>query len=323
MRRISAFTVLFALHAGCSVYDESMVGTELDASGGNIGVGGNATGGVMGSGASASGGIGTGTGGITAGGGSTGNTGGDTGGSATGGDGTGGDSGSGGATGGDGTGGGATGGGSTGGGSGTTYTPVIDSMEDNDKQIGLAGGDYWFTYSANSTTNTTAACTTTPFGTDTPEELSPHRGSSQFGMHFVGVGCSTLKVQGGLGLKKGATAGSLLGYNASAYTGIAFWAKVGSASSAANMIVEIPNGTTHPDGGTCLPDDCYGHYRTSVDLTDQWQRFELKFADFSPAAFGANDGPTMATNALFQIIFSWNNRAQINVWIDDVTFFTQ
>ena len=34
------------------------------------------------------------------------------------------------------------------------------------------------------------------------------------------------------------------------------------------------------------------------------------------------DGPVMKTNALFQILFSWNNPDEVDVWIDDVTFFT-
>lgn len=301
MRRTSCLLFLAAVHVGCSVYDESLLEKEnVTASGGT------------GSGAA------PGSGGIVATG-SVPNVGGTTGGVSSGGNGDGGT-------------GTETGGGTNGSGGGTggsvpevhTYT-MIDEISGSTGAITLDGGDYWFTTAA---TNCDIVPASEPVGTDLPEE----RDGDFLGMHFTGPACTgDWGAQSGLGLQSGPEK-----YDARAFDGIAFWAKMGAAGTENLLSVELSNAASHPAGGLCddpgstgpldtatTTDDCYLAYSKTVSLSTEWKLYEIPFEDFKQAGTGYHGPVLIDTETLYQINFAWRKPDQaFDVWFDDVMFYT-
>jgi hypothetical protein len=284
MRRSILFLVpCFVLqHASCSVYDESLLSKE-----GVTGSGGN----TPGSGSTGSGGIGQGGGNTGGGLGETGGAGG------SGNSGTGGDNPN------------AT----------YEYTRITDLEETADGRIEMTGGGYWFT----AWSGTTACINPNGDGNVLPVPLDPPRSApefpsteSNFAMHFVvPTGCPGWGSQGGFGLQEGPTEGSHVAFDASAFTGIAFFAKADSAEKRIRLDVSDVN--THPDGGVCSS-NCYQNFQRSLTLTDSWKLYRIPFTNITRA------GNPPVISQLYQIIFSFPYAGVASdVWIDDVYFYKE
>jgi hypothetical protein len=108
-----------------------------------------------------------------------------------------------------------------------------------------------------------------------------------------------------------------LPYDGRAYTGISFWAAVGSG---ALEPFEAPVGLTTLDvawnGGVCTT-KCMDYYGTKVPLTRAWQRVVIRFADLAQAGWGVPQ-VAMRNDQLVGFIV-WPNH-QFDIWIDDVRF---
>ncbi len=336
MRLLLRLAPFLALHVACSVYDESMLLGEKDGPSTVGGGGSSGSGSTGGSDSGGSGGTqtGGGSGGTTGGTGGSGgdNTGGASGGADTGGSGgdeTGGTGGGGATTGGTGGSTGGTGGstGGTGGSTGGTggIPGLIEDLEDGNNRIKLSGGGYWFTSAMEGT------CIV-PHNPDPiiPVSLPEARGTSTRAMHFVGTDCPAWGAQGGFGLK-GTTDAPL---DSSMYSGISFWARLGSATSDDILNVEFSTTDTVPSGGLCdnpnattgvntpadPDDDCYGNYMFSDTLTTTWKEIQVPFADLSKSPGYGPDA--IDTKKLVQIIFSWKLPTNdFDVWIDDIKFY--
>jgi len=107
-------------------------------------------------------------------------------------------------------------------------------------------------------------------------------------------------------------------YDARAYGGISFWAGFGS-----DMIVDfaVPLGVTTMDnawnGGVCTT-TCQDYYGTTVPLTHEWRRYEIRFADLAQAGWGVPQVPIMKKDQMVGFII-WPLQ-QFDIWIDDVRF---
>jgi hypothetical protein len=71
----------------------------------------------------------------------------------------------------------------------------------------------------------------------------------------------------------------------SAFTGVSFWAKAGTAGSQISLNFVVPqtnlsmvNDAGMPTGGDCLS-NCYNHPRVTFTLTTQWAQYTAAFAD--------------------------------------------
>lgn len=323
----------------CNVYTEDLVG---DATGDSSNVGGTSaggsttggtgstsgTGGVGGTGSvggsggvgasgGGSGGVGAGgSGGVGPGGGSGGMppTGGMSGSGDTGG--MGGDPGGGGGTGGDAMGGSAGMGGSGGsGGTPPANTAVLDQINcDETFQSGPAenrrmGAWYGFPEDAEITFERSGGA---------PCDDSALRLQSEPLVDVGGFGTDLKRYDGGW----------VVGYDASAYTGIRFRAR---AETDTEMEVRFNVGdvNTHPEGGLC--DDnveeerCYDHYGTTIALTSDWDTYSVTFDSLSQQGWGNPGGPTLDTTQIYAIQFKFpttdsGTLAPIDFWLDDVEF---
>jgi hypothetical protein len=105
-------------------------------------------------------------------------------------------------------------------------------------------------------------------------------------------------------------------YDGRAYTGISFWAAVGSGAAEP---LEAPVGLTTMDNawnsGGCTT--CMDYYGTTVPLTRVWQRVVVRFADLVQSGFGVPQVAMRRDQLVGFIIWPLH---PFDIWIDDVRF---
>ncbi len=181
---------------------------------------------------------------------------------------------------------------------------VIDDLEDGDVAIlnreGRQGS--WFAFDDGSA------------GTRTNVELRPagRSGSTKAacisGSGFTGWG-------GGIGL-------SLLGdgaarrlYDASAYTGISFWAR-GSATRFRAMVVDK---YSDPSGALCTA--CYDHFQSAFTPSATWTHYTFTWKELTQLGFGDMQ-PNVCAQGIFALQFQWGSGDDFELCLDDVSFTT-
>lgn len=226
-------------------------------------------------------------------------------------------SGSGGGSGGVASGGGSGGGDATGGlgGGGSDVLELIDDLEDGNVLIKASHGR---------TGNWDIA--SDGVGTQTPSPFSVAAGSgappSDIAAYTEGSGLGTWASLN-VSMRSGGQA-----YDASAYKGLTFQAKVGAASSQ-TIRVRVVSGDTDPRGGVCKDpgetptppqsEFCYDHFFQEVDLTEDWETYRVLFEDFGQSDTGmAFDSINLET--VYQIEFYFDQPDDIELWVDDLYF---
>jgi hypothetical protein len=105
-------------------------------------------------------------------------------------------------------------------------------------------------------------------------------------------------------------------FDARAYGGISFWAGFGSANG---PDFAVPLGVTTIDnawnGNVCT--SCMDYYGTTVPMTHNWRRYEIRFDSLVQAGWGI---PQVAMRRDQLVGFILWPRQQFDIWIDDVRF---
>lgn len=273
---------------GCNVYTDDLIGD--DASGGDGGDDGKGSGGLTSAGGRGSGGD---------------ETGGEGGEGPTGGKGSGGSSGS---------------GGSGGTNPGTTYE-LIDDMEDGNATVLSSHGrtGRWNVY------NDGTAGTQEPaenFSDMEDVSSDPPHDESLYAAYTAGNGFTDWGAVLNVTMKSG---GAYVAYDASAYSGLGFYAKVGTGITPRSVKIRLVTAdTANPDGGVCKeppvgPGEiaCYDHFALDVVLTASWKYYEISFDDF---ARGDSSTPlALDLSKLFSIEFL-SEQDTFELWIDDLAF---
>jgi hypothetical protein len=111
-------------------------------------------------------------------------------------------------------------------------------------------------------------------------------------------------------------------YDASKYSGISFWAKYDSGTSA-NLRVAFPDKDTQPDGGLCkssVPgNQCWDHYGKRIGLTTTWTKYDVFFNETSQDGWGRTGGG-FDRSTIYEVQFQLPIDAKFGIWIDDVAF---
>jgi hypothetical protein len=271
---------------------------------GEAGEGGRGSGGVSGSGAAGEGGESTGgTAGSSGIGGSTGGGGGSMGGS-------GGNAGTGAGSGGT-SGGGAGSGGASGssGMPGTIEELLIDDFEDGDHQIALMGQiGYWYSY--NDGTGTQTPAPVDPFA---PVSVNPpiDGSSSTMAVHVSWQGFTSWGAGFGVAFTDGSTF-----YDASAYDGITFFARIESGSETRVDLILQEQRSLEPACTVC------GHHPIyALTLSTSWQRYYLPFALFQGDGGGDPSFVALDPSGLYGIQFFRGANRTVDLWVDDVAFY--
>ncbi|WP_437567160.1 hypothetical protein [Sorangium sp. So ce542] len=211
----------------------------------------------------------------------------------------------------------------TGAGGGPQTLEMIDDMEDDDNAIEAAGGrvGYWYTFN-DKTEGATQNPPPDPSGTgETPfamTALEPARGQSKYAARSWGEGFTGWGIGFGFDLKS--EDGDKTPYDASAYTGITFWAKVGpGASTTASVLISDPG--TDAVGGVCT-DECDAWQKSLAGISEEWQQFTIPFADLKQGGWGTPAGTTeIDATKLYSIQFQVGMAESFDIYIDDLAFY--
>lgn len=222
------------------------------------------------------------------------------------------------------TGGAASAGASGGEGVVPTDIELIDDMEDGDAAIHETGGRAGYWYSSNDGTGTQTPPVYTeemPVGF-VPEALTPPRGQSTRAMRTFGSGFTEWGA--GIGFALNGPDMGLFAYDASAYTGIVFWAKLGDAGAVTTMKVHISDKFSEPAGGICdesgedEANKCFDHWSSTARLGAEWAPVVIPFEEFARSGSGAE---AIDLAALYVIEFRFAQGEDFDVYIDDVGFY--
>ena len=230
---------------------------------------------------------------------------------------------SGGSSTGTGTGGSGGSGGSGGGGGGAAGSPggslLIDDMEDQDGSINAVDGrdGAWYTYNDETATGTQAPAVAKDF---TMKAVTPARGDSGFAANTTGSGFTSWGAGMGFDLNNAGAAAKP--YDASAHSGISFYARTG-AGAGKGLRGNVADKQTTVEGGICKETatvhECFDDFGADVTITTEWKQVTLKFASMKQGGF-AKAFPKLATNGLYAIHFQVDANVKFDLWIDDVSF---
>lgn len=189
---------------------------------------------------------------------------------------------------------------------------VIDDAEDDNNQIApnKGRGGYWYTFLDK------AGSTIQPAAGSTFAMSAGGAEGSAHAAHMSGkVGNGTV-VYGGMGFNFVDPKGM---YDASAYKGISFWAKVGPGSGT-HVRVKVPDVNTDDAGKVCTA--CFNDFGTDLELTTTWTKYTLPFSSMTQmVGWGAPQPGAITASKLFGVQWQVNTPgASYDVWVDDVEF---
>jgi hypothetical protein len=202
-----------------------------------------------------------------------------------------------------------------GGGPACSATNVLVDMEANDGRVcatsGRAGGTFFFN---DGTGEQWPAAD--PLGVDHFSPLPACRDKSAVALHTKGTPFTSW----GAGVViKFADAG----WDASAFTGISFW-----AMSATRTRVTFAIATTETQdvafGGDCVPKDglqCSDHFATARTINQSWTAYTVTFAELRQRGFGVPaPSATINPRTMMELNITFPTGQPFDVWIDDVVF---
>jgi hypothetical protein len=195
---------------------------------------------------------------------------------------------------------------------------LIDDIEDNNSMISnvKGRGGYWFTFADKVGSNITP-----PGGSNFTMSPGGANGSA-YAAHFSGkIGNGSIVfVGGGFNFTDPKAI-----YDASAYKGISFWAKVGPGAIS-SVRFKVSDINTDPLGKICgkngTDDGCYNDFGKVIELTPKWTHYIVTFADMEQGSGWGEPRPAAITpSKLYGIVWEFNTKeSNYDLWIDDIQF---
>jgi hypothetical protein len=186
-------------------------------------------------------------------------------------------------------------------------TPLIDDFEDGNTQILVSDSrnGYWHIVRDNSPSGQLSL-------DEPPVPESGGANDSERAMHLAGSGYT----EWGAGFSVDLRSESLP-YDASAHTGLKFWAR---GTTSLRLVFVQQNLATGHSCATCptSSSDCGLFYGSQVTLTDDWTEFTVPWTALTQAAAGAT---RFAPDQLMLIKLEAPAAERFEFWLDDVSFF--
>jgi hypothetical protein len=113
-------------------------------------------------------------------------------------------------------------------------------------------------------------------------------------------------------------------YDASAFVGVRFWAKIGQGSTAFHRLQLVDANSDKAgekcDGTATAPEGqkCGDHFGIDVRLTTSWTLHEVEFADLDQLGFGL-PAPRVDSARLFGLQFT--AAGIVDLWLDEIAFY--
>jgi hypothetical protein len=213
--------------------------------------------------------------------------------------------------------------GRAGGSGGPPVLDLIDDLEDGNGSIRVAGvrNGIWDT----SNDMTAGGTQTPPPSMFAPIALGadvPYAGD-KFAAYTKGSGFTVYGAFMNVSMRSWPDYATTPTYDASAYAGLSFWAKVGP-SATTTVRVRFISADTDPRGGKCkttgTPDQlCFNHYYLDVPVTTSWKLYSIRFADFTQTNTG-EIFPVIDLSQMYGLEFYFLSGASFEIWIDDLSF---
>jgi hypothetical protein len=188
---------------------------------------------------------------------------------------------------------------------------VIDDCEDDNNQVSTQGGrnGYWYTF-VDKQGSTISPPAHTKF------LMSPGGAAgSKYAAHILGkMSANGDPLFAGLGFSFTDPKGP---YDATSYTGVSFYAKVG-AKSTKTVRLKLPDVNTDPDGRVCK--ECFNDFGTDLTLTGDWKKYTIPFAAMKQMKDWGDPNPP-AVNKAKVYGMQWqvtDTGVDYDLWIDDV-----
>jgi hypothetical protein len=182
---------------------------------------------------------------------------------------------------------------------------LFDDFGDGDNQVSLLDGrnGYWWIAKAEHAT------ITLPGSEFKASEGGPP--GSKYAAHVTGKTDSV--DQWGVALGANFLAAGF--YDASKYAGVSFKIK-GQAKAFARFKLHDVN--TIPEGGQCTK-ECWNAFGKTLQLTGEWQTFELSFAELHQLdGWGVPRPPSLTTSKVKHFEWAIDQGEAFDVWVDEV-----
>jgi endoglucanase len=190
---------------------------------------------------------------------------------------------------------------------------VIDDTEDNNNQVLIQKGrnGYWYTFVDK------AGSTITPPSQSTFIMSAGGANGSQHAAHMMGkMAGAGAPLFAGMGFS---FTDPKAPYDATAFTGVSFFAKIGPGSTA-DIRLKVPDTNTDPAGKVCT--ECFNDFGVDLTLTDQWKRYTVPFATMKQMeGWGAPHPASVDKSKIFGLQWQVTQTgATYDVWVDNVQF---
>ncbi|MET0794015.1 MAG: carbohydrate binding domain-containing protein, partial [Polyangiaceae bacterium] len=108
-------------------------------------------------------------------------------------------------------------------------------------------------------------------------------------------------------------------YDATAYKGISFWAKVGPGSTT-NVRLKVPDTNTDPEGKVCK--ECFNDFGLDLVLTQEWKQFFIPYIAMKQLkGWGSPHTPGVDSSQIYGLQWQVNEKgAPYDVWVDEIQF---
>lgn len=113
--------------------------------------------------------------------------------------------------------------------------------------------------------------------------------------------------------------------DASAFTGVKFWARTGDTNSSV-VRVQFQDSNSQPEGGKCnatagTPDECYNGFGSElVPIGTEWRLYKLPFSRMAQRDFGYR-ADALDTAHIYDIEWGVQASSIFDLWVDDVWFY--
>jgi endoglucanase len=192
-------------------------------------------------------------------------------------------------------------------------TYVVDDMEDDNNQVipQLGRSGYWYTFADKGGTTIEPAA-----GGHFSPSLGGANGSAYAARASGAVAPSGAPLFAGLGFSITDPKGP---YDASAYSGITFVARVGPGSSP-HVRLKVPDIQTDPEGHRCS--ECFNDFGADLVLSETWRRYTVAFDRMTQMeGWGSPRPSSIDMSKIFGVQWQVTQPGtSYEVWVDDVAF---
>jgi len=187
----------------------------------------------------------------------------------------------------------------------------VDDLEDNNNQVLIQKGrnGYWYTFVDK------AGTTITPPSQGTFLVSAGGAGGSQHAAHMMGkMAGSGAPLFAGMGFS---FTDPKAAYDATAFTGVSFFAKVG-AGSTANVRLKVPDVNTDPAGKVCT--ECFNDFGADLTLSGEWKRYTIPFATMKQMeGWGAPHPANIDKSKLYGLQWQVTETGvSYDIWVDNI-----